>query len=94
MYTDQPSEPPAAAIVPDEVKRLRLEPGDKLIVRVSDTWHPRQIREYQDRLQHAVPDNQVLVLPGEQILTAGPGEPDTDGGYLTEGDYASEETRT
>lgn len=64
-----------AGVVPDEVKRLRLEPGDKLIVRVSDAWHPRQIREYQDYLQHAVPDNQVLVLPGEQILTAGPGEP-------------------
>lgn len=78
MHTDQPSEPPAAAIVPDEVKRLRLESGDKLIVRVRDTWNPHQIREYQDYLQHAVPDNQVLVLPGEQILTAGPGEPQGD----------------
>lgn len=67
-----------APIVPDEVKRLRLAPGDKLIVRVSDTWTPHQIREYQDYLQHAVPDNQVLVLPGEQILTAGPGEPQGD----------------
>jgi hypothetical protein len=62
-----------AGITPDEVKRLRLEPDDTLIVRVRDSWTPNQIREYQDYLETVFPDNQVLVLPGEQVLTAGPG---------------------
>lgn len=64
----------AAAITPDEVKRLRLEPDDTLIVRVRDTWTPNQVRGYQHFLTEQFPDNQVLVLPAEQVLTAGPGE--------------------
>lgn len=63
-----------AAITLDEVKRLRLEPGDTLIVRVRDTWTPNQVRGCQHFLTEQFPDNQVLVLPCEQVLTAGPGE--------------------
>lgn len=63
-------------IVPEEVRRLRLEPGDRLIVRVADRWTPQQIHEYQDYLRTAFPDNDVLVIVGEQVLTAGPGDRD------------------
>jgi hypothetical protein len=67
------AEPSTAGITPDEIKRLRLEPGDRYIVRVADSWTPHQVRAYQDHLRTQFPDNQVLVLPGEQVLTAGPG---------------------
>jgi hypothetical protein len=71
------ADPASAGITPDEVKRLRLEPGDMLIVRVSETgFTPHQIREYQAGLQAVLPDNRVLVLPGEQVLTAGPAAAD------------------
>lgn len=54
-------------IVPDGVRRLRLQPGDRLIVRVTDRWTLTQIREYQDYLRVAFPGNDVLVLVGEEI---------------------------
>lgn len=54
-------------IIPEEVRRLRLEPGDRLIVRVSDKWTPRQLSEYHDYLQAHFEGNDVLVIVGEEI---------------------------
>lgn len=60
----------AHPIVPDEVRRIRLEPGERLIVRVGTDsgLTPYQIREYQEHLQFAVPDNPVLVLFADEVV--------------------------
>jgi hypothetical protein len=65
-------------IVPDEVRRLHLHPGDTLIVRVSNLA-PQQMREYRDVLAEWFPDNPVRVVLGEEILVAEPGEGDDAG---------------
>lgn len=56
-------EPP---VIPDEVRRLRLEPGDRLIVRHANLT-PRQQLEYRDYLQAHFPDNEVLVIVADEI---------------------------
>lgn len=56
-----------SAVVPEEVRRLRLEPGDRLIVRVADRWTATQIHEYADFLNAHFPENKVLVIAAEDI---------------------------
>lgn len=55
-------------IVPDEVRRLRLEPNDRLVVRIADPdWTPGQLHQYQEHLQSHFTDNEVLVIVGDEI---------------------------
>lgn len=54
-------------LTPDEVRRLRLEPGERLIVRNSSLT-PGQVNEYQEYLQAWFPDNEVLVLVADEVL--------------------------
>lgn len=61
--------------VPDEVRRLRLNPGDLLIVRVTDLV-PRQMQEYQQYLEAVFPDNPVHVIHADEILVANPDSDD------------------
>jgi hypothetical protein len=58
-----------ARLVPDEVRRLRLEPDDRLIVRTADTGlASEQISRYQERLQAAFPNNEVLIIVADEVL--------------------------
>lgn len=66
---------PDRQVVPQEIRRLHLEPGERLIVRVSDTWTTSQQHAYHERLASHFPANDVLVLVGEEILVDHPGEP-------------------
>lgn len=54
------------SVVPDEVRRLCLQPGDRLIVRCTDLI-PEQQLEYRDYLQVHFPDNEVLVIVADEI---------------------------
>jgi hypothetical protein len=55
-------------ITPDEVRRLRLESGDRLIVRTADTrLASEQISHHQENLQAHFPDNEVLVIVADEI---------------------------
>lgn len=54
-------------LVPDEVRRLRLEPGERLVVR-SSSFTPGQVNEYQECLQAWFPDNEVLVLVADEVF--------------------------
>jgi hypothetical protein len=56
----------APDIIPDEIARLRLEPGDRLIVRCTQLTST-QVHEYREYLQAWFPDNDVLVLIGDEI---------------------------
>lgn len=56
-------------IVPEEIRRLRLEPGETLIVRVNDL-SPSQAQQYQECLEYAFPGVPVRVIHGEEILVA------------------------
>lgn len=64
LATGAPIEPRG---IPEEVRRLRLDAGDRLIVRVRDTWAMPQVRQYQEWLEARFPDNEVLVIVGEEI---------------------------
>jgi hypothetical protein len=80
-------------IVPDEIARLRLEPGDKLIVRCAQLA-PQQAAEYSEYLQAWFPDNDVLVLIADEIaVQSAKPEPDYAGvvtvGFAPIGDFAS-----
>ena len=57
----------AAQVVPDEVRRLRLEPGERLVVR-SSNWTPNQADEYREWLQPQFPGNDVLVLLADEVF--------------------------
>jgi hypothetical protein len=59
---DEPARP-----VPDEVRRLRLEPGERLVVR-NASLAPIQVHEYQEYLQAWFPDNEVLVLVADEVF--------------------------
>jgi hypothetical protein len=56
-----------ARLVPDEVRRLRLEPGDRLVVR-SSRLTSIQVHDYQEYLQAWFPDNEVLVLVADEVF--------------------------
>lgn len=60
-------------VIPDEVRRLRLEPGDRLIVRCTSLT-PQQQVEYREYLQAHFEDNEVLVIFADEIAvqTAAP----------------------
>ncbi len=53
-------------VVPDEVRRLRLEPGDRLLVRCTHLT-PQQQVEYRDYLQAHFPGNEVFVIVADEI---------------------------
>lgn len=57
----------AEPIVPDEVRRLRFEPGDRLIVRIADRTAAEQLHRYRESLQARFPDNEVLVIVADEI---------------------------
>lgn len=68
QYTaDRPMEP---TVIPEEVRRLRLEPGDRLVARIRDIWTLQQIQYYRESLQAHFPDNEVLGVIGEEITVA------------------------
>lgn len=55
-------------IIPDEVRRLRLEPCDRLIVRTADMrLTHQQVAQYRENLQAVFPDNEVLVIVADEI---------------------------
>lgn len=59
---------PEVNVILDEVKRLHLTPGDRLIVRTADTRLTAQwVHQYQESLQAAFPDNDVLVIVAAEI---------------------------
>lgn len=64
-------------IVPEDVRRLRLDPGDILVVRVTDLT-PWQMASYQEHLEVWFPDNPVRVLHAAEILVASAEEDNGD----------------
>jgi hypothetical protein len=66
-------------IVPEEVRRLHLDVGDTLIVRVSDLT-PWQMASYQEHLEAWFPNNPVRVLHADEILVASSAEDNDDAG--------------
>lgn len=66
---------PSAAPTLEDVKRLRLDPGDTLVVRLAAPWTDQNRQELADRLKLAFPDNQVLVTdPGVELTVMSPEE--------------------
>lgn len=53
-----------------EVRRLRLEPGDLVVVSSSTILTGRQLHVLRDQLEERFPDNDVLVLNGCDIAVA------------------------
>ena len=51
-----------------DLERVRLEPGDTLVVRLHSRQPPGEIGRLGDRLHMAFPDNKVLVLYGDMDL--------------------------
>lgn len=59
-------------IVPDEVRRLRVEPGETLVIRIGPdrSFTPNQARENQQWLETAFLDIPVRVVVADEILLA------------------------
>lgn len=58
----------AEPIAPDEIRRLRLDPGDRLIVRIADRHvSPEHLHHCRKSLQKFFPDNEVLVIVADEI---------------------------
>jgi hypothetical protein len=56
----------------EDVQRVRLEPGDVVVVRVND-WPVRACQELGDYLaKHVFPDNVVAVIPVESVSIVRP----------------------
>lgn len=62
----------------EDLTVVGLEPGDLVLVRVSDRFTPSQMRELRDWLRGwAFPDHEVVVLPAESVSLLRPTQGDT-----------------
>ncbi len=59
-----------------DVRRLHLNPGDHLVVRLNGRAAPEHIAFLKDQLKPRFPDNEILVVDqGTDLLVVGAGSP-------------------
>lgn len=68
---------PGEPIMLEDVKRLRLEPGDTLVLRAAAPMEEEILDALREQMRAAFPDHRTLVLVGSDLdLTAVPEPPD------------------
>ena len=58
-----------------------VKPGETLVIRIPDTWHPQAVHDTQRRLSEVIAGRglgfAVLLVPGEEFAVARPGIPES-----------------